>query len=111
MFEKMTRKRKEVEMEKKTGRSRPLGKAKALRDIEGSSAVPRPAEVVSPSVDGDDSIRAEGSQRGLGDVCAGGCPEIADGEQEDPWLETMKDLARLVLAAYEADSHRFDEPR
>ena len=99
-------------MEKKTGRSRPLGKAKALRDIEASSAVPRPDEVVSPSVDGDDdSIRAEGSQGGLGDVCAGGCLEIAAGEHEDPWLETMKDLARLVLAAYEADPHRFDEPR
>ena len=49
-------------MEKKTVRSRPLGKEKALRDIEGSFAVPIPVEVVSPSVDGDDSIRVQGLQ-------------------------------------------------
>ena len=49
-----------VELEKKTGRSRPFGKAKALRLIEGSSAVPRSVGVVSPSVDGDDCIRVEG---------------------------------------------------
>lgn len=27
---------------------------------------------------------------------------------ENPWSEVMKDLARLVVAAYEADPHRFD---
>ena len=45
------------------------------------------------------------------ELCEGGAGRFVDSCEEDPWLETMKDLARLVLAAYEADPHRFDEPR
>ena len=30
-----------------------------------------------------------------------------DSPGENPWSEVMKDLARLVVAAYESDPHRF----
>ena len=30
---------------------------------------------------------------------------VDDGE--DPWLEVMRDFARLVIGAFEADPHRF----
>ena len=95
-------------MKNKKGRERPSENEKVPLEVEGQSTAPEPDENEISSVAGHDSDRAGDSQSELGE---GGTGRFVDSCEEDPWLETMKDLARLVLAAYEADPHRFDEPR
>ena len=77
----------------------PLGSGnngEAPRQIEESSTAPRLDEAESSSVHADDSVNGDES------------PVLSCGEdQEDPWLDVMQDLARLVIGAYEADPHRF----
>ena len=68
----------------------------APRQIEESSTAPRLDEAESPSVDADDSVKGDES------------PVLSCGDdEEDPWLDVMQDLARLVIGAFEADPHRF----
>jgi hypothetical protein len=81
------------------GRNRPSGRNKAPREVERPSAAPGPTELGNSAVEEDD-ISAEDE---LQTETIGTC------EPDDPWAEHMKDLARLVLAAYEIDPHRFDE--
>ena len=105
-------------MKKKNGRDRPSEKEMVPREVEGPSTAPGPDEVENSAVGGHDSGRAGYLQSELGEGGADrfvGSTErsldITDGGEGDLWLETMKDLARLVLAAYEADPHRFDDLR
>ena len=105
-------------MKNKKGRERPAENEKVPLEVESPSTAPGPDEDDSSSVVGHDSDRAGASQSELCVECADrvvGSTErsldIAEGGEEDLWLETMKDLARLVLAAYEADPHRFDDLR
>lgn len=69
----------------------------APRQIEESSTAPEPDEPESSLVDADDSVSADDLP-----VSSGGSDE------ENPWLEVMRDFARLVVGAFEADPHRFD---
>ena len=87
-------------MPKGKGRRRPTAQGKALGEIESSSAAPEPGESGISSVGEDDIPPEKGLQIDT---------ENGPGDEEDQWLETVKDLARLVLAAYEEDPHRFDE--
>ncbi len=86
-------------MTKGKGRNRPNGRNKAPREVERPSAAPGPAEVGNSSVEEDD-ISFEGELQ---------TETIGASEPDDPWVEHMKELARLVLAAYEIDPHRFDK--
>ena len=86
-------------MTKGKGRNRPSGQNKAPREVERPSAAPGPAEVENSSVEEDDISVEEELQT----------ETIGASEADDPWAEHMKDLARLVLAAYEIDPHRFDK--
>ena len=70
---------------------------KAPRQIEESNAAPGPDEAEISSVDADDSVSAHDAP-----VVSGGS------DKEDPWFEVMRDFARLVVGAFEADPHRFD---
>lgn len=85
-------------MKERKGQNRPSGRKKAPREVKGPSAAPEPDEVVNSSVDRDDIPGEEELQS----------ETIGTGEADDPWAEPMKDVARLVLAAYEIDPHRFD---
>ncbi len=84
-------------MTEKTDRERSEENQRAPRDIEESNAAPGPIEAESSSVETDDKRRG-------GDLAM----DSQGGDEQDPWLEPMKDLARLVIAAFEADPHRFD---
>ena len=85
-------------MAKEKSPRRAIAKDKAPREVEGSAAAPEPDEAEHSSVKGNDIREKEVLQTET--VGAGGV--------DDPWVEPMKDLARLVLAAYEVDPHRFD---
>lgn len=82
------------------GRKRPTTKSKALGEIESSTAAPGQDEIGVSPVAENDMLAEDGLQIDQGNE---------SDDDEDPWLETIKDLARLVLAAYEEDPHRFDE--
>ena len=86
-------------MTESKGRNRPSGRNKAPREVERPSAAPGPAELGNSAVEEDDISAEEELQ----------IEPIGTCEADDPWVEHMKDLARLVLAAYELDPHRFDE--
>lgn len=86
-------------MTRNKGRNRPIGRNKAPREVERPSAAPGPAELGNSSVEEDDISVEEELQTEI----------VGTSEADDPWVEHMKDLARLVLAAYEIDPHRFDK--
>ncbi len=86
-------------MTKDKGRKRPSGRNKAPREVERPSAAPGPAEVGASPVEEDDISAEEELQT----------ESVGTSETNDPWIEHMKNLDRLVLAAYEIDPHRFDE--
>ena len=100
---------------------KPGRKNRAPREVEGPSAAPGPGEGLISSVGANDNVRLESGQtvedaEVVEEVVDGMVDSVKEGSgkpasDEDPWLEPMMDIARLVLAAYEADPHRFDKSR
>ena len=83
-------------MEGRMDRERSGNKRKASRKSLQSNATPG-------SLDEDiSSARTNGNP--VSPAPASGAGET----EENPWSGVMRDLARLVVAAYEADPHRFD---
>lgn len=83
-------------MEPKMDRGRSGKNRKAPRTSLQSHATPGSLDEDIPSADLD------------GNPVEPGTASVVGASDEDPWSEVMKDLARLVVAAYEADPHRFD---
>ena len=88
-------------MAKEKDPKKPRKETTAPREGEKPSAAPGPDEAIHSSVEEDDIAR--GGELQTAKVGAAGAV--------DPWAGHMKDLARLVLAAYEIDPHRFDKPK
>ena len=83
-------------MEGKTGLERSGKKRKAPRTSRQSHAAPGSLDERSPSAGGD------------GNPLVPGSASVVDEPGKNPWSEVMRDLARLVVAAHEADPNRFD---
>ena len=83
-------------MAKEKDRLRSEEKGKAPREIDGSYAAPRASESDSSSVGSDDSVSSVVLPT-----------EDALPVGEDPWLEVLQDLARLVIETHRSDPRRF----